>query len=376
MRAEVEDYLQYLAVECGLARATIAAYRRDLERFITATCRARRAGSDPRRGRRRWRPITSGRFYGWRSGADSRPRAGRARWRRCAACFASWRRRAGSPRTASPRSRRRGWSAACRRCCRSSRSRACSRHRGPPGRWGLRDRAVLELLYATGARVSEVSGLDLGRVRPDLGYVRVCGKGSKERLVPLGRAAAHALEEYLLQGRPRLLGRARPDEPALLLSRRGRRLSRGADLAPAQAAGAGHRPAGVHLAAYPAAQLRHPPAGGRRRGAGGAGDARPRQRRHHPDLHPRRPQPAAGGPPQLPTRGHSAAAGGKDRSTRAGLRPIVVLGVRRRTTGCACSRFPTRREGWARPPPRSGSPRRLPSAACGCWRSIWTRRPT
>ena len=72
---------------------------------------------------------------------------------------------------------------------------------------GLRDRAMLELLYATGLRVSElchlgVSDLDLG-----LGYLRTTGKGNKQRLVPVGKAAIQAIESYLTQGRPALLKR-------------------------------------------------------------------------------------------------------------------------------------------------------------------------
>ena len=68
----------------------------------------------------------------------------------------------------------------------------------------LRDRAILELLYAGGLRVSEVTALSTGDLALDLGRVQVRGKGDKERIVPLGRAALAALEEYLLQGRPHL----------------------------------------------------------------------------------------------------------------------------------------------------------------------------
>ncbi len=69
---------------------------------------------------------------------------------------------------------------------------------------GLRDRAILELLYGGGLRVSEVTALSTGDLALDLGRVQVRGKGDKERIVPLGRAALLALEEYLRQGRPHL----------------------------------------------------------------------------------------------------------------------------------------------------------------------------
>src|ERR1700744_4547836 len=66
----------------------------------------------------------------------------------------------------------------------------------------LRDRAILELLYAGGLRVSEVTGLSTGDLALELGRVQVRGKGDKERIVPLGRTAVDALEEYLRLGRP------------------------------------------------------------------------------------------------------------------------------------------------------------------------------
>jgi integrase/recombinase XerD len=68
----------------------------------------------------------------------------------------------------------------------------------------LRDRAILELLYAGGLRVSEVTALSTGDLALDLGRVHVRGKGDKERIVPLGRSALLALEEYLRKGRPHL----------------------------------------------------------------------------------------------------------------------------------------------------------------------------
>jgi integrase/recombinase XerD len=76
---------------------------------------------------------------------------------------------------------------------------------------GLRDRAMLETLYATGLRVSELVGLKLGQVSLDSGVVRVLGKGSKERLVPLGEEAIAWLERYLATTRPALAGDAKTD---------------------------------------------------------------------------------------------------------------------------------------------------------------------
>jgi len=94
---------------------------------------------------------------------------------------------------------------------------------------GLRDRALLELLYGTGVRISEAVGLSLADVDLEGRLARVFGKGAKERIVPLGRHAARALERWLDDGRPALAPprwRRRDDEAALFLNQRGGRLTR------------------------------------------------------------------------------------------------------------------------------------------------------
>lgn len=98
----------------------------------------------------------------------------------------------------------------------------------PDGPVGLRDRAMLEVMYGCGLRVSEVTGLDLDALDLGSGTLRVRGKGNKERIVPIAGLASAALQAYLGSGRPSL----RPkrsisgSESALFLSVRGRRLSR------------------------------------------------------------------------------------------------------------------------------------------------------
>jgi integrase/recombinase XerD len=94
----------------------------------------------------------------------------------------------------------------------------------PNATLGLRDRTMLETLYATGLRVSELVGLRLGQVSLDMGVVRVLGKGSKERLVPLGEEAIEWLRRYLKQARAALLGRKSSD--ALFLTARGAAMTR------------------------------------------------------------------------------------------------------------------------------------------------------
>lgn len=93
----------------------------------------------------------------------------------------------------------------------------------------LRDRALLEFLYATGARISEACGLSIGDLDLEAGLVRLYGKGAKERLVPVGSCARTALENWLRVGRPDLVPtkwKRRGDAEAVFLDRRGSRLSR------------------------------------------------------------------------------------------------------------------------------------------------------
>ncbi len=89
---------------------------------------------------------------------------------------------------------------------------------------GLRDRALLEMLYAGGLRVSELVGLDLADLELKQAHVRVLGKGNRERLLPLGGYAVEALKRYLAEGRPKLLG-GKKTTAALFLNYRGERLT-------------------------------------------------------------------------------------------------------------------------------------------------------
>ena len=89
---------------------------------------------------------------------------------------------------------------------------------------GLRDRAMLDLLYASGLRVSELVGLDISQVKPGLGLVQVMGKGAKERLVPMGQAAQDWIERYLKSARVELLGTG--VKSVLFPSQRGSQMTR------------------------------------------------------------------------------------------------------------------------------------------------------
>ncbi|MCU1240189.1 MAG: Tyrosine recombinase XerD [Candidatus Acidoferrum typicum] len=92
---------------------------------------------------------------------------------------------------------------------------------------GLRDRAMLEVLYSTGLRVSELTGLGVNDLDTKVGCVRCIGKGDKERIVPVGKKALGMVDKYLREGRPQLLRNAKASSgPALFINRRGAALSR------------------------------------------------------------------------------------------------------------------------------------------------------
>jgi len=91
--------------------------------------------------------------------------------------------------------------------------------------YGLRDRCMLELMYSSGLRVSELVGLQLNQINTNLGLVRLIGKGNKERVIPVGEEALHWLVEYVKKARPGLLA-ANSINDALFLSSRGSAITR------------------------------------------------------------------------------------------------------------------------------------------------------
>jgi integrase/recombinase XerD len=95
----------------------------------------------------------------------------------------------------------------------------------PHDHFGIRDKAMLELLYATGIRVSELIGLDIDNVHLTMGFVRCIGKGNKERIIPIGRTASDAIKHFLDYGRPQFVSTKHRDH-ALFLNHQGKRLTR------------------------------------------------------------------------------------------------------------------------------------------------------
>jgi len=91
--------------------------------------------------------------------------------------------------------------------------------------FGYRDKAMLEMLYATGIRVSELIGLKIADVHLTMGFVRCMGKGSKERIIPIGKTASDAIEQYLEKGRPKFISKKQRDD-SLFLNHHGKGLTR------------------------------------------------------------------------------------------------------------------------------------------------------
>ena len=236
----VTEFLDYLTIEAGLADNTILAYGRDLRAFLLF-CQDTRVEKIEH-----VKPWLVRKYFGPRLGAETDPprkKVGAAHPQ--AACR--------TPQFVNEKSAKRAL-VAIRMFLRFAKLRrlieddggevletpktwqrlpaVCNKQQvlrlleapSPKETFYLRDKALLELLYATGVRASEVAGLKTADVNLDIGYLRCLGKGSKERVIPVGRIAIAAVQDYLRDLRPKL---ARPQSgTCLLLSRTGRPLSR------------------------------------------------------------------------------------------------------------------------------------------------------
>ncbi len=218
-------YLDHLAIERGLATNTLSSYRRDLDRYGTyLAVRARTSLSEVTQD------DVAGFLAALRTGDEGHPPLSAASAARAVVAVRGLHRFAV----------REGWVI--------DDVAAAVRPPAPPRRLpkaipvdsvealleaanlddqprSLRDRALLELLYGTGARISEAVGLAVDDVARSTGTIRVTGKGSKQRVVPIGSYALAALDAYLVRGRPELAARGRGGG-ALFLNARGGRLSR------------------------------------------------------------------------------------------------------------------------------------------------------
>ncbi|HVQ87662.1 MAG TPA: site-specific tyrosine recombinase XerD [Actinomycetes bacterium] len=225
MVSAIGGYLDHLAIERGLAVNTLSSYRRDLGRYLEFG--DRRGVTDPR-------AVTAAHiteFGGWlREGdADHVPLASSSAARTIVAVR-------GFHKFAATEGITEGDPAAAikppippKRLPKALSVEQVEQLLAAAGEGRsareLRDRALLEFLYATGARISEAVGLDVDDLDLDGGSARVLGKGSKQRVVPLGRFAQEALAAFLTRGRPELV-RTGKGASAVFVNTRGSRLSR------------------------------------------------------------------------------------------------------------------------------------------------------
>jgi integrase/recombinase XerD len=224
LERQLRGYLDHLAVERGLARNTLLSYRRDLEgylRFLTAAGVTEVAGVTP--------AHVSGYLSELRMPGDGSTGLAASSAARALVAARGWHRylvlegvtptdpsrdvRPPTPAKRLPKALSIGDVGALLDAA------------GADDPRGLRDRALLEFLYATGARISEAVGLDLDDLDEVSGVVRLFGKGSKERVVPVGSYARSAMDAYLVRGRPALAAGGR-GTAAIFLNARGGRLSR------------------------------------------------------------------------------------------------------------------------------------------------------
>jgi integrase/recombinase XerD len=226
----ITDYLQHMGVERGLAANTLSAYRRDLARYARHLARA---------GRQRPEEITRRDVTGFVQALSDGSDGGSALGVRSAArtvvavrgLHKFWALEGVTP--ADPASDVHPPMPGKRlpKAITVDEVTRILEAAGTDTATGLRDRALLEFLYSTGARISEAVGLDVddislqGDDEPGPAIVRLFGKGSKERLVPLGSYGARALDAYLVRGRPLLAAKGK-GTPALFLNARGGRISR------------------------------------------------------------------------------------------------------------------------------------------------------
>lgn len=217
---DVNDFIAFLDLERGLSRHTAAAYRRDLDQCARWLASARR--------RRGWRDVAADDLAGWVHALSDAGQAPASVARKLAALRTFFRyllregKRDDDPSALLLGARR------ARRLPGTLTIAEVERLLAAPiggGALALRDRALLEVFYSSGLRVSELAALTVANLDLEQGFLRVFGKGAKERLVPLGRRAAAAVRRYLEAGRPQLVRRGRTGD-AVFLSERGGALSR------------------------------------------------------------------------------------------------------------------------------------------------------
>ncbi len=222
MRDKIEDFLNYLAVEKGSPRNTLVAYRNDLNQLVQFL-------TDPANfGVKSWAEVDRDMIVSFILFLKEREYANSTVARKVAATRSFFHYLVSEgfleddPTVTldSPKVEKQLPKAISA----EEVERLLAEPAKDSGPKALRDRAILELLYATGMRASELVDLNIDDINLPSNSVRVIGKGDKERIIPIHERAVQAIEAYLQRGRIRLLNN--PEEKALFVNRRGERLTR------------------------------------------------------------------------------------------------------------------------------------------------------
>lgn len=220
VRAGIDAFLAHAAVERGLSALTVEAYGRDLARFADHLVDGGVASPAQ---------VTRAHVSGFLVRLESDGLGARSRRRALVAVrrlLRHWQREGlvtGDPLRGVPTPR---IAAPLPRVLRPDETASLIEAADPETTLGLRDRAMLEVLYGCGLRVSELVSLPLGGVDRRGGVLRVTGKGRKERIVPVGAPALAALDDWIASGRPRLVRRGARASDAVFLSSRGAPMTR------------------------------------------------------------------------------------------------------------------------------------------------------
>jgi integrase/recombinase XerD len=213
----VDRFMEYLAVERGLSANTLSAYASDMREVLQHMARL---------GRTEWSQVTREDLQTCFE-REEQELSPRSRARKLATVRSFFKFLAGNAHLSENPSARLRFPRLSSKLPRFLTGSEVEALLGQPDvrvPLGVRDKAMFELMYATGLRVSELTDLLLRQVHLDPGYLVVLGKGDKERLVPMGEYAVEALDVYLKLGRPKLAYERSPSQ--VFLNHRGRKLTR------------------------------------------------------------------------------------------------------------------------------------------------------
>ena len=220
MKEEVQDFIHYMTIEKGLARNTVEAYKRDLASYLGFLQKLSFCNS--------WQEVSRLEILQFLTKLKDEGKSVKTLARHVASLRAFhqflFREKL---TTADPSTHIESPKLAKtlpKMLSMEEVDQFLAAHAGSDPR-ALRDRAMVELLYATGMRVSELIDLDVNSIYLDLGFVRCIGKGNKERIIPIGEEALLAIDRFLKHGRAQLIKREQKCE-ALFLNHRGTRLTR------------------------------------------------------------------------------------------------------------------------------------------------------